>query len=254
MRKLFSLITLVLLLASCGGSKSYTISGNIDIDNIKDGDTISLGYSVDGTEFTPETFAVVKDGKFEFTGDVEDCKLYYLVNKATEEPLAIVFLEGGNIAAELSNDKCLISGTSSNDIYTTLQEELTVQVAKLQENQMKLYLDTTLTDEQREVIQKELQTISEQAQEVATKFIKENIKTMPALFMLVQCANMFNNEELDALVAEIPEENKNADNNCLFSVLEDIQEQRNNPQDFSDYFKQVEENTDTTATEKNEEK
>ena len=59
MRKLFSLITLVLLLASCGGSKSYTISGNIDIENIKDGDTISLGYSVDGTEFTPEPFAVV---------------------------------------------------------------------------------------------------------------------------------------------------------------------------------------------------
>lgn len=251
MKKLFSLITIAVLLASCAGKQSYTINGNIDVDNIKDGDTISLGYSVDGTVYTPETYAVIKDGKFQFTGNVADCQLYYLVNHSTEEPLAIVFLEGGNIEAEISNEKSLISGTSSNDIYTELQEKLSAQVMQLQENQMKLYLDTTLTEEQREAIIKELETLSTNAQNVAKEFITTNIKTMPALFMLAQCASMFENEEFNALIEQIPAENKNTENNCLFTVIEDIQEQRNNPQDFSDFLKSAEEEiADSTATEK----
>ena len=249
MKKLFSLITIAVLLASCAGKQSYTINGSIDVENIKAGDTISLGYSVDGTVYTPETYAVIKDGKFQFTGNVADCQLYYLVNHSTEEPLAIVFLEGGNTAAEISNEKSLITGTNSNDIYTELQEKLSAQMMQLQENQMKLYLDTTLTEEQRQAIISELEVLSTNAQNVAKEFITTNIKTLPALFMLAQCASMFENEEYNALVEQIPSENKNTDNNCLFTVIEDIQEQRNNPQDFSDFFKSADEEADSTATE-----
>ena len=65
MKKLFSAIALVAMLASCGGgTKPYTINGTVSIDGIADGDTISLGYSVDGSEYIPESYAVVKDGKF----------------------------------------------------------------------------------------------------------------------------------------------------------------------------------------------
>ena len=70
----------MVFLVSCGGTKSYNIDGNIAIDGLKDGDTISLGYSTDGATYTPESYAVVKDGKFNFTGNTENCKLYYLVN------------------------------------------------------------------------------------------------------------------------------------------------------------------------------
>ena len=60
---------------------------------------------------------------------------------------------------------------------------------------------------------------------------------------------MFDDEEFDALVAQVPENLKDESNNCLYSVLLDIQEQRKNPQDFSDYFKAIEESADSTASE-----
>lgn len=247
MKKLFSLITLMVFLVSCGGTKSYKIDGNIAIDGLKDGDTISLGYTKDGAEYTPEAYAVIKDGKFNFAGNTENCKFYFLVNHLTEEPLAIVFLEGGNISADINNEKSVISGTTSNDLFTQFQEEFSAKVMQLQEKQMLLYLDTTLTEEQREGIVKELETLSEEASNTAKEFINNNIETMPALFMLVQFANMFENEELNALIEKIPEENKDSENNCFFSTLLQIQEQRNNPQDFSDYFNALEENADSTA-------
>lgn len=249
MKKIFSLIALMALIVSCGGTKSYKINGTASAEGLTDGDTISLGYSVDGANYTPETYAVIKDGKFEFTGNVENSKLYYLVKHKTEEPLAMFFLEEGNIKATIDNEKNEVTGTKSNDIYTELQNSLANYVSQLQEKQITLYIDTTLTEEQRESVLNELQTLSEKASEVAKEFITNNIETLPGLFMLVQCANMFDDEEFDALVKQIPEKNKDDSNNCLYAVLLDIQEQRKNPQDFSEYFKAAEETTDTTATE-----
>lgn len=249
MKKLFSLIALMALIISCGGTKPYKINGTVSIEGFTDGDTISLGYSIDGANYTPESYAALKNGKFEFTGNVENSKLYYLVNHKTEEPLAMLFLEDGNIEVTIDNEKNEVKGTSSNDIYTEMQNNLSGYVSQLQEKQISLYMDTTLTEEQRENVLKELQTLSEKASEIAKDFVTSNIKTLPGLFMLVQCASMFDDNEFDALVEQIPDECKDESNNCLYAVLLDIQEQRKNPQDFSEYFKATEENADTTATE-----
>lgn len=249
MKKIFSLIALMALIVSCGGTQSYKIDGTVSAEGFADGDTISLGYSVDGASYTPESYAVIKDGKFEFSGNVENSKLYYLVNHKTEEPLVILFLEGGNIKATIDNEKNEVAGTNSNDIYTELQANLFTYFSQLQEKQIALYMDTTLTEEQRESVLNELQTLSEKASEVAREFVTKNVETLPGLFILVQCANMFDDEEFDALVAQVPESLKDESNNCLYSVLLDIQEQRKNPQDFSDYFKAIEESVDSTASE-----
>ncbi|MBE6303492.1 MAG: DUF4369 domain-containing protein [Bacteroidales bacterium] len=249
MKKIFSLIALMALIVSCGGTKPYKIDGTISAEGFVDGDTISLGYSVDGASYTPESYAVIKDGKFEFTGNVENSKLYYLVNHKTEEPLVMFFLESGDIKATIDNEKSNVEGTPSNDIYTELQENLTGYISQLQEKQISLYIDTTLTEEQREGILSELQTLSEKASEIAKNFVTSNIETLPGLFMLVQCANMFDDEEFDALVQSIPEKNIDEKNNCLYAVLLDIQEQRKNPQDFSEYFKAATQESDTTTAE-----
>jgi hypothetical protein len=249
MKKVFTLIALMALIVSCGGTKPYKIDGTVSTEGIVDGDTISLGYSVDGATYTPESYSVIKDGKFEFSGNVENCKLYYLVNHKTEEPLAMLFLESGNINATIDSEKSEIKGTKSNDSYTQLQENLTGYISQLQEKQISLYVDTTLTEEQREGILNELQTLSEQASNIAKEYITSNIETLPGLFMLVQCANMFEDEEFDELVKSVQEECKDESNNCLYAVLLDIQEQRKNPQDFSDYIKAATEEADTTKTE-----
>lgn len=247
MKKIFSLIALMVLIVSCGGTKPYKIDGTISAEGFADGDTISLGYSIDGASYTAEKYTAIKDGKFEFAGNVENSKLYYLVNHKTEEPLAMLFLEGGNITATIDAEKSEVKGTKSNDLYTELQESLTGYISQLQEKQISLYIDTTLTEEQREATLNELQTLSEKASNIAKEFVTNNIETLPGLFMLVQCANMFEDEELDNLIKSIPEENIDESNNCFYSILLDIQEQRKNPQDFSEYFKTATEATDTTT-------
>lgn len=248
MNKLFSIFVLSALLMSCGNSGSYKIDGTVS--GMEEGDTLSLGYSVDGAQYTPESYAVIKDGKFEFAGKTENCKLYYIVKQKTEEPVAMVFLENGNITVDISEEKNSITGTESNDLNMKLMEDLTAPITELQEKQMRLYMDTTLTDEQREVLLDELKTISEKASQYIKEFITANAETMVGLFMLVQYADMFDNDELDALVKRVPEKNKDTSNNCLFSVLSDIQEQRKNPQDFSEYFKSEEETEDSTNVSK----
>ena len=75
---------------------------------------------------------------------------------------------------------------------------------------------------------------------------------MAALFMLIQCADIFENDELSALLDQVPEENKDTTNNRLFYILQEIQNQRNNPQDFSEYFKSIE-NSEEAATEESAE-
>ena len=65
MKKLFSAIALVAMLASCGGgTKPYTINGTVSIDGIADGDTISLGYSVDGSDLTIDRLIAEKGNKY----------------------------------------------------------------------------------------------------------------------------------------------------------------------------------------------
>jgi hypothetical protein len=122
----------------------------------------------------------------------------------------------------------------------------------MQEKQMRLYMDTTLTDEQRQAIIGELQESADKLSGMAKEFITSNIKTMAALFMLIQCADIFENDELSALLDQVPEENKDTTNNRLFYILQEIQNQRNNPQDFSEYFKSIE-NSEEAATEESAE-
>ena len=257
MKKIFSLIALLALIVSCGGSNSnsvsgggaYKIDGTIAFEGIVDGDSLSMGYSNDGMSYTPESYAVIKDGKFKFSGKVKSTQLCYLVNHKTEEPLAQLFLEGGDITVSITNENLVVSGTASNDGFNNLQATLQDYVMKLQEKQFALYLDTTLTEAQREDILGELQTLSEQASSVAKEFVTTNISTLPGLFMLVQCANLFEEQEFDALANQVPENFKECEDNCLYDVLLNIQEQRKNPQDFSNDFEMLEQMVDSIASE-----
>ncbi len=256
MKKIFSLIALMALIVSCGGLNSnvsgagaYKIDGTIAFEGIADGDSISIGYSADGMSYTADSYAVIKDGKFNFSGKVDKTKLYYLVNHKTEEPMAQFFLEGGDIVVSIDNENLVVGGTASNDTFNNLQASLQEYVMKLQEKQFALYLDTTLTEAQREDILGELQTLSEQASSVAKEFVTTNISTLPGLFMLVQCANLFEEQEFDALANQVPENFKECEDNCLYDVLLNIQEQRKNPQDFSNDFEMLEQMVDSIASE-----
>ena len=60
------------LIVSCGGLKPYKIDGTISAEGFADGDTISLGYSIDGASYTPDD-----DKHFKIRVNVEVSNMFY---------------------------------------------------------------------------------------------------------------------------------------------------------------------------------
>ena len=65
MKKILSIFTLLVALVSCSGGSKYTINGTIN--GAIDGDTVLLGYSLDGSDFITEQKTTIEGGKFQFS-------------------------------------------------------------------------------------------------------------------------------------------------------------------------------------------
>lgn len=221
MKRFFLFSCIIALLASCGGA-DYTISGSVD--GAIDGDTVILGYSVDGINFTKVDKAVIEQGQYRFTGEVDGCKIYYIgYEKPTAEPLyVLLFLEGGDITANIMSDGYSISGTPTNELNTRIEEQLGKYIDKIYELQNKLYTDTLMSDS----VKSEISLQAMETQRDAVLYIKDaisnNMQSLVGMFLLVQYADLFENEELESLIAEIPEDNIDRENNCLYDILQEI--------------------------------
>lgn len=221
MKKIFLLFSIIALLASCGGT-DYTINGTVK-DAI-DGDTVILGYSIDGINFTKVDKAVIEQGKYQFKGKVDGCKIYYIgYESATTDPLyVLLFLEGGNITADISAEGYSITGTPANDLNSEIEKQLAQYIDKIYELQNKLYTDSLMSDSAKSEIS--LQAMEKQRDAVlyVREAISNNMQSLIGMFLLVQYADLFDNDELESLIAEIPDDNIDRENNCLYDILQEI--------------------------------
>ncbi len=228
MKKILSILTLLVALVSCSGGSEYTINGTID--GAIDGDTVLLGYSIDGADFITEQKTTIEGGKFHFSGKVDGCKIYYIGYNYTEPPIySLLFLEGGNITTEISPEGSITSGTPANDLNAKIEKDLVEYVNTIYDCQFQIYEDSTLSDSTKA----RLSLLAMEAQRDASLYIQEvvneNITSMVGIFLLVQYADLFDNDEFCKLVAAIPEENIDRDNNCIYDILCEMKIERENP-------------------------
>ena len=66
LKKIIPSLLAAFVLISCNNSGNYTITGAIE--GILDGDTVTLGYSTNGEEFTKTDYTTVCGGEFRFSG------------------------------------------------------------------------------------------------------------------------------------------------------------------------------------------
>lgn len=227
MKKILSTLSLLVALASCTGGSEYTIEGTIN--GAIDGDTVLLGYSTDGIDFTTEQKTTIERGKFHFSGKVDGCKIYYIGYNYTEPPIySLLFLEGGNITTEVSPEGSITSGTPANDLNAKIESDLVEYVSTIYDCQLQIYSDSLISD----TTKARLSLLAMEAQRDASLYIKEvireNISSTVGIFLLVQYADLFDNEEFDKLIASIPDENIDRNNNCLYDILCELQSERNN--------------------------
>lgn len=124
--KKFLIIASTALVAACGTStSSFTVKGNIEGLS----DSVKLSY-YDGTAEQTLDATVATDGKFEFTGSVENPVMVSVLTK-DNQPAAMFFLENADITIDgkLSRpDSVSIVGSASN----ALNDSLGMKIAKAQ--------------------------------------------------------------------------------------------------------------------------
>ena len=251
MKQILAILLTATALFSCSAPE-YKIEGTIDG---AEGTTLRLGYSKDGMEFTATDSAVVENGKFQFHGKQKGCKIYYIeYPEAMDAPLyAMLFLEGGNIKVEIWPEDYTVTGTPTNDLNANVEATLSQYVGTILSCQDSLYNNDNLSNEIKDELNNKCYTTQCSAITYIQSVVRENIKTMAGLYLLVQYCDLFDNEELQELAAEIPSANKDTDNNPLYEILLAIQEERSSPGSMEDILKAIEQEAGTFEIENGEE-
>lgn len=249
MKKILALVISIMALCACQ-STTYKIDGSIE--GAQEGDTVVLGYSNNGQDFKATAKTAIKDGRFTFNGEVDGCKIYYIGYEGAEEPIyAMFFLEPGNIKADITYTGSHITGTTTNDKNIELEEKLEQYVVEMLQYQDTLYRDTTLTDDKKAELGNNCYKVQQEAMTYIQDIIRDNIDNMIGIFMLVQYSDLFDNNELSSLIAAIPGKLIDRDNNYLYDILLQIQEERNTPGTIDEIINAIEEEGEELKLEKN---
>lgn len=130
MKSRFTIFSASLLLAvlftACATKPGYTVTGTAE--GTVDGDTVYLSSMQGFFQFVPEDTAIVKDGEFKFTGEIDGAALRFIVptHKGCAQGfgMAQILLENADIHVEIfseqSGKEAVVTSTGEN--YVLLKE------------------------------------------------------------------------------------------------------------------------------------
>ena len=209
MNKITYFLATAAVLASCGGQqKGYTITGTVE--GAADGDTVFMVKQEGRRDYANVDTAIIADGKFVFKGQQDSAVQRYIVCKPQadsndETRMLDFFLENGQITINMSTDqtKDAAKGTPNNDLYQGVREDVNALTTDL----MKAYEsmgDTTLTDEQREKIAGEMDSLEKKMVKAVEEATEKNITNVVGISLLKEMYHGYKAEELIALTEKIP--------------------------------------------------
>ena len=195
-----------LALTACNNEPSYKILGTIE--HVADGETVYL-QEVQGRDLMKLDSAVVKNGTFNFTGR-QDSTINCYITYTTDEirMMTELFLENGNINVALSEES-RVTGTPNNDIYQVFKDKFIALNKEMNGIYQKARTDSTLTDEQRAEIMKQIEEKDAAAMEMVYNTITTNITNPVGLYLLPSYAPAFEFEKQVALAEQIPAQYQN---------------------------------------------
>ena len=189
-----------LLVSACGGNKTYTIDGVVE-DPALEGAVVYKAdrFSVtdllaDPAHALPMDSTYVSDGKYRFSGQIADADYCILSigKNADGFPVghATVVIEPGahvRVVTDAAHKTC-VSGTASNDL---VQQNADASQA-LQDRFMPLYerlrSEASLSEEEKASLEKQIDEIRDQMQELEFQFVKKNINNPAAWEKLYNAA------------------------------------------------------------------
>lgn len=204
MKKILLMATAGLLaFASCQEKAGYTIKGTIE--GVAEGDTVYLQNFVDGSLVKMDS-AVVKGGAFEFKGTPDSVTVsrYVTYRKNGMRMTAMVFIEKGDITLNMGAEANKVAGTMCNDAYQQFMDKFVAINKEMSEIYQKSKTDTTLTDDQRKDLEKQLAEKDSLGTEMVYNCINENINNLVGVQLLTSYANAFETAKVKALLDKVP--------------------------------------------------
>ena len=220
-RKVLSLLLLCTLLSCNKIDAPYRIDGIVE--NIADGQTITIATSPDGILLKEEDYSVVKDGKIHFEGSVDGCKVAYICRGSAngKQHPSMFFIEKGEIRIFIDNDCCRVTGTPINELRNIIEDTITHYVANLKKTEGQYY-SQTLNDEELARLSADGLKMQENLVSYLRKEIKENIGNILGLYLLVVYNDFFTPDELNSLIEEIPSSSIDRENNPFYDTIMEI--------------------------------
>ena len=178
---LFSLM--LCMLAACADKEGYVIRGTAE--GTEDGDTVFLCNMEGFFAFVPFDTAIVKDGRFEFTGIADEVNICYVLptHNGTNEGLGMLDIPFENSLIEVQIFK---PGSGKVSTYTdhgpdgplwAEWQQLQKDWEARQEAPWQIVLNQQGTPEEIEKAQQQLDSITEKMHEAERKFIVDHAGT-----------------------------------------------------------------------------
>jgi thiol-disulfide isomerase/thioredoxin len=189
-------------LAACSSNSGYQITGTVE--GAQEGDVVYLQEYVN-RELVKVDSAIVRNGEFSFSGQQDSTVSRFLTySKEDVHYVTDFFLENGKITATLG-ETCSVEGTPNNQVYQDFKSKYKVLNDEMRNIYMRTRTDSTLTEEQKEALMKDLDTKDSIAMDLAYNTIKTNIASAVGASLLPDYAAGFSLDQQKELLGLLPE-------------------------------------------------
>lgn len=190
-----------MLLTSVSAQNGYTITGTAE-GTVK-GDTIFLCEMQGWFAMVPLDTAIVKKGKFEFTGQFDGCTHRYLLamHKGENVATAAILLENAPIHVQMFKDekKNIIEGGPSARLWDEYERGAQVFEDRMAAD-WSVCLDTLVAEDNKIKERLLVNTYSADRKNYTKRFMLQHIGTPVADYLLAQTQSDFTKEEQEQLL------------------------------------------------------
>lgn len=197
MKKILIVTIIALTVWACGNKTQFSINGNV----VPSTDGSMVLYSFDKGNPVPVDTAEIKNGKFQFKGEVEipEMKLMGIIGE--NQYVAQLFVEAGKLEMTVYPDSFeanMVTGSKSQDVFQTYQDEL-IKFSKNENDLKQRYSQAQMTGNTEEMdnVRFEYQTMIDNIQLYSKNFINEYSQSPVAAYVYLM--NFFQEAELEEL-------------------------------------------------------
>ncbi len=213
MKKIFYLISTVLILGACTPKGEYKVTGTVE-DAALEGKSIYLGRFNTEEDAVKADTAVIKDGKFEFKGIQETPVVYYV---SVDDPEAgeigrgiPLLVKPGKLWVKISSDKKIeVGGNPETDAYqksmVELQRPLLEKMQAIDKQYREAMEKQTMTPEIQSGLENEVEQIYEQVRTISADYVLQNISNPLGEEIFMTHIQLFDTKQKDEMLAKASE-------------------------------------------------